>query len=165
MEARHPSHFLERPDRFGLPTLLALEPVTGAFLVPVSSSSTRTPSAPIWQQSSSIADSRQSCQNIVPAHHLVRAGVSVPSVVGGDHLLRLIIILHKRHLKNRKNLHQYTTRLVSLSPSSPPSSSLAGGISGFKVTLTRSPSCCKPMVPASMACFNKASMVSGETSA
>ena len=96
MEASQSSHFRGRLDLFGLPNPLVLEPVTGALLAPESTSSTRTPSAPIWQQSSSIADSRQSCQNIVPAHHLVRAGVSVPSVVGGHHILNLFVILEER---------------------------------------------------------------------
>ena len=81
------------------------------------------------------------CQNIVPAHHLVRAGVSVPSVVGGHHILSLFVVLEERVPQKKENPRQYGTRLVSLSSSSPPSSSLAGGMSGFKVMLTRSPCC------------------------
>ena len=84
----------------------------------------------------------KSCQNIVPAHHLVRAGVSVPSVVGGHHILSLFVILEERVPQKKENPLQYGTRLMSSSSSSPSSSSLPGGsgtMLGFKVTLTRSP--------------------------
>ena len=38
---------------------------------------------------------KEICQNILPAHHLVHAGVSIPGVVGGNHILHLISLLKK----------------------------------------------------------------------
>ena len=95
METSQSSYLRGRPeDLFGLPDPLVLGPVTAARLAPGSTSSNLMPSAPTWQQTSSKADfKRKSCQNIIPAHHLVRAGVSVPSVVGGHHILNLLTLL------------------------------------------------------------------------
>ena len=62
------------------------------------------------------------CQNILPAHHLVRAGVSIPSVVGGHHILHLLSLLKKGALEKKTFLCQCSTWLM-LSSSSPSSSS------------------------------------------
>ena len=83
---------------------------------------------------------KEICQNILPAHHLVHAGVSISGVVGGNHILYLISLLKKGASEKRTFSCQCSTWLVL--SSSPSSSSLPGGggaARGFKVTLRRSP--------------------------